>query len=137
MNVHDSLYAEASIRASEQNDLEELQKLEAEKKETQRANGGSSWEVDMKGESSTRASKREKVDYTALFERLSKPLVCHVKYEEQQKLDKEKKVEQERLAVEQQRAALDPIIRVNWRPELKRFHLSDLETQNDHYTSRR
>lgn len=71
----------------------------------------------------------------ALFERLSKPLVIHQKYEERMKLEKARQAVEAAEKEQQKMEELAPISLVQWKLNAKRFQLRDLELHNEHFSS--
>lgn len=69
----------------------------------------------------------------ALFERLSKPLASHQRYDEQQRLLKEQQAAEEEAEVQRQKDVLAPVTEAKWETPTPRFRLSDLAEQIDTY----
>lgn len=152
-SIHDALHEDADRQRQAEQDREQLREIDANRRRgkvvTDRGSigggsGSTSWvvgggaedgdEVENKRASAAEEKPEKKKKFNKeLFERLSKPLAIHRKYDEQKQLEQEEKAAEQQKEEQRQKEALAPVTQVKWRVHTRRFQLSDLEQHNDHY----
>eukprot|EP00796_Vickermania_ingenoplastis_P012875 gene12875-8753_t len=123
-DIHDLLHSDARRRATEASEREELQSLES--RGLHGAGGASASALHVAASEAGSDKPHKKKFNKELFERLSKPLAVHVKYEERRRKEEEEKAAAQQAEAQSKQAVLLPVAEANWRVNRGRFQLSDL-----------